>query len=99
MDHKELYSYTKIREYIWQIAEDRGVYCTLIKGENLAVLVDTGFGHRNLRNFVEKEIKTPYMVINSHGHPDHIGGNHWFGDVYAAKEEWDVISHFEGQGE
>lgn len=99
MEDKNSYSYTKIREDIWQIAEDKGVYCTLIKGENLAILVDTGYGHRNLRTFVEKEIKTPYMVINSHGHPDHIGGNHWFDDVYAAKKEWDVISHFEEQGE
>lgn len=78
MDNKDSYFYTKIREDIWQIAEDRGVYCTLIKGANLAILVDTGYGHRNLRTFIEKEIKTPYMVINSHGHPDHMGGNHWF---------------------
>lgn len=99
MENNDSYSYTKIREDIWQIAEDSGVYCTLIKGKDLAILVDTGFGHRNLRTFVEKEIETPYMVINSHGHPDHIGGNHWFDDVYAVKEEWDVISHFEGQGE
>ena len=41
----------------------------------------------------------PYLVINSHGHPDHIGGNHWFEEIRAAKEEWDVLSlgnlHFE----
>ncbi len=41
----------------------------------------------------------PYLVINNHGHPDHIGGNHWFEEIRAAKEEWDVLSlgnlHFE----
>ena len=89
------YEYTKIRENIWQIAEDDGVCCTLVKGSELAVLIDTGYGKRNLRAFVEENVTTPYLVINSHGHPDHIGGNHWFDVVYAAKKEWDVIEYFE----
>ena len=90
-----IYEYTKIRDNIWQIAEDNGVCCTLVKGSEMAVLIDTGYGRRNLREFVEENITTPYMVINSHGHPDHIGGNHWFDTVYALKKEWDVIKHFE----
>ena len=90
-----IYEYTKIRDNIWQIAEDNGVYCTLVKGSDMAVLIDTGYGVRNLRAFVEERITTPYIVINSHGHPDHIGGNHWFDTVYSLKTEWDVIKHFE----
>ena len=89
------YEYTKIRESIWQISEDNGVCCTLVKGSKLSVLIDTGYGKRNLRAFVEANITTPYMVINSHGHPDHIGGNHWFDKIYALKKEWDVIKYFE----
>lgn len=95
MKYQKSYLYTKIRENIWQIAEESGVYCTLIKGSEMAILLDTGYGHRNLRAFVEQNISTPYIVINSHGHPDHIGGNHWFDEVYAIKKEWDVIEHFE----
>lgn len=95
--NKSTYEYTKIRNNIWQIAEDSGVYCTLVKGSGLAVLIDTGFGKRDLRTFVEENVSTPYMVINSHGHPDHIGGNHWFHTVYALQEEWDIIRHFEGE--
>ena len=78
---KDIYTYKKIREDIWQIQEDDGVYCTLVKGSELAVLIDTGYGKRNLRAFVEENISTPYMVLNSHGHPDHIGGNHWFDTI------------------
>ncbi|MCM1179835.1 MAG: hypothetical protein NC347_06245 [Clostridium sp.] len=40
----ETYTYTKIRDKIWQVQDDDGVYCTLVKGRDLAVLVDTGFG-------------------------------------------------------
>lgn len=90
-----LYEYTKVRENVWQIAEEDGVCCTLVKGSEMAVLIDTGYGRRNLRAFVEENVTTPYIVINSHGHPDHIGGNHWFDTVYSLKKEWDVIRHFE----
>ena len=90
-----IYEYTKIRDNIWQIEEDNSVCCTLVKGSEMAVLIDTGYGVRNLREFVEKNITTPYIVINSHGHPDHIGGNHWFDIVYSLKQEWDVIKYFE----
>lgn len=94
---KEKYKYKTIRNNIWQIAEDNGVFCTLIKGNNMALLIDTGYGHRNLKKFVENSISTPYMVINSHGHPDHIGGNYLFETVYAAKNEFDVIKYFENK--
>ena len=96
---KDSYTYTKIRENIWQIHEDDGVCCTLVQGDQLAVLVDTGYGKRNLRTFVEEHIKTPYLVIDSHGHPDHIGGNQQFDTVYAAEADWDVIRYFEGSKE
>lgn len=56
---QSLYEYTKIRENIWQIAEDDGVFCTLVRGSEMAVLLDTGYGNRNLREFVEKSIFTP----------------------------------------
>lgn len=92
---KNIYEYTKIRDNIWQIAEDESVFCTLIKGSKMAVLIDTGYGERNLRAFVEENVTTPYIVVNSHGHPDHIGGNHWFDEVYSLKSEWDVIKYFE----
>ena len=75
IEQMQLYTYEKISDHIWQIAEDDGVYCTLIKGSELAVLIDTGYGRRDLRDFVEKNISTPYIVMNSHGHPDHIGRN------------------------
>ena len=87
-------NYKKIRNNIWQIEDDNGVYCTLLKGSKLAVLWDTGYGNNNIKEFVEKNVDTDYIVMNSHGHPDHIGGNYQFNVVYANKDEWDVIEHY-----
>lgn len=47
-----------------------------------------------IKEFVEKNVDTDYIVINSHGHSDHIGGNNQFDRIYANKDEWDVIEHF-----
>lgn len=88
------YQYTKVRERVWQIKDDDGVYETLIQGKDLAILFDTGYGKRRLRKFVEEHVKTPYIVINSHGHPDHSLGDYEFDAIYAKKEEWDVIHHY-----
>lgn len=90
-------NYTKIRENIWQIADDNGVYCTLIKGNELAILMDTGFGRQDLRTFIEEHVQTAYIVINSHGHPDHIGGNRQFDKIYACGSAFDEISYYTNQ--
>lgn len=87
-------NYTKIRENIWQIEDDNGVYCTLVKGSKLAILWDTGFGKTELKAFVEENVQTEYMVINSHGHPDHIGGNGQFDVIYAAEAAFDEIEYY-----
>ena len=63
--------------------EDYRVYCTLVRGRALAILWDTGQGKLDLRDWMDSRTDTPYLVMNSHGHADHIGGNRRFGQVYA----------------
>lgn len=87
-------NYTEIRKNIWQISDDDGVYCTLVRGDSLAVLWDTGYGKQDIRSFVEENVQTEYIVINSHGHPDHIGGNRQFENIYAGEDAFDEILYF-----
>ncbi|WP_295796832.1 MBL fold metallo-hydrolase [Mucilaginibacter sp.] len=55
----------------------------LILGKDKALLFDTGMGLDSI-SFVVKELtKLPVTVLNSHTHPDHIGGNSEFGHVLA----------------
>ncbi len=59
------------------------VYCYLLIGEEKAILFDTAYGAGNLRKFVEEITDKPVMVVNSHGHFDHTGGNAWWSEVWA----------------
>ncbi len=54
----------------------------LVVGEEKALLIDTGFGMGSLKAVVEKLTDKPVILANTHGHPDHGGGNFEFGAPY-----------------
>ena len=74
--------------------EDYRVYCTLVRGKKTAVLWDTGQGKMDLRDWMDSRVATPYQVMNSHGHADHIGGNRRFDRVYAPPEDRDLLEAY-----
>lgn len=57
----------------------------LLEGDERALLLDTGYGAGNLREFAEKLTDKPVIAANSHFHPDHAGGNGEFEQVYMSK--------------
>jgi glyoxylase-like metal-dependent hydrolase (beta-lactamase superfamily II) len=42
------------------------------------LLVDTDLGVGRLADFVKSLTALPVVVVNTHGHPDHAGGNNEF---------------------
>lgn len=75
---------------VWHLEEDYRVYCTLVRGRDRAILWDTGQGKRDLSALVAEQ--GPCLVMNSHGHSDHIGGNFRFPAVYANPKDWPLIA-------
>lgn len=53
----------------------------LVIGEDRAALIDTGCGIGNLRQAVEEITDKPVIVVNTHTHLDHLGGNRQFDDI------------------
>jgi glyoxylase-like metal-dependent hydrolase (beta-lactamase superfamily II) len=47
----------------------------LVAGDDLALLIDTGMGFADIRAVVERYTDKPVLLVNSHGHLDHIGDN------------------------
>jgi glyoxylase-like metal-dependent hydrolase (beta-lactamase superfamily II) len=60
-------------------------------GNDLAMLVDSGMGFANLRAVVEHYTDLSVLLINSHGHLDHIGDNWRFERRWAHAAEADRI--------
>jgi glyoxylase-like metal-dependent hydrolase (beta-lactamase superfamily II) len=54
----------------------------LIVGTKQALLFDTGMGIGNIKAIVARLTSRPIVVLNSHTHDDHVGGNWQFPFIY-----------------
>jgi glyoxylase-like metal-dependent hydrolase (beta-lactamase superfamily II) len=60
----------------------------LITGTKRAILFDTGMGISDIRKVTTELTKLPIVVLNSHTHDDHVGGNWQFDMVYGMDTEF-----------
>ncbi|MGE5528947.1 MAG: MBL fold metallo-hydrolase [Patescibacteria group bacterium] len=59
----------------------------LLVGTDKALLVDTGWGIGDLPALVAGLTDRPVIVVNTHGHPDHVGGGHQFPEIKIKAED------------
>lgn len=62
----------------------------LIVGKNKALLFDTGIGVDSISLLVKQLTVLPIVVVNSHSHYDHIGGNYEFDSVLSLKTDFTI---------
>ncbi len=55
----------------------------LVAGDKQALLFDTGMGIGDVRKVTAELTKLPIVVLNSHTHNDHVGGNWQFDNILA----------------
>lgn len=74
-------------ENVYHIQDMTEACATLIVGKRRALLVDTCTGCSDLKAAVETLTDKPYLVVNTHTHLDHMGGNYQFDKVYINQRE------------
>lgn len=67
------YPYKRISDSVYEISEFGAVSMYLVEGTEKALLIDTGAGVGNLREFVTTLTDKPLEVFITHNHRDHIG--------------------------
>lgn len=72
------YQVTNPSEGVYRITSAEAVYEDLFVGTQYALLFDTGWGMGPLYETVRQITDKPLIVVNSHGHVDHVCGNHQF---------------------
>lgn len=93
---------------IYEPGQFEEVISYLIVGSQRALLFDTGLGIGDMRRLAGELTDREIVVLNSHTHYDHVGGNHAFENVYGTDLEYtrkhaagrarEEVAEFVGEG-
>lgn len=84
---------------IEEIAQPVDSYMYLLTGSEKAMLIDTGYGGIDLPRVVGELTSLPVMVVNTHYHGDHVGGNPYFTEIYMHSADRDLYPRRAGNPE
>jgi glyoxylase-like metal-dependent hydrolase (beta-lactamase superfamily II) len=73
---------------IYEPHQSEEVISYLIVGGKQALLFDTGMGISDIRKVTAELTRLPVVVLNSHTHNDHVGGNWQFDTIYGMDTEF-----------
>ncbi len=82
MTGQEFFEIGLIGVGIWSISGPTNDQMYLVAGKDKALLVDTGMGVGDLAALVRSLTPLPVIAVNTHGHPDHAGGNGGFDEFF-----------------
>lgn len=66
------------------------VYCYLIIGDEKALLIDSAYANTHAKEYVRSVTELPIVLVNTHGHFDHIGGNSEYEKAYMSEKDMDI---------
>jgi len=90
----EAYRYWKLYEDTYVIHYGEAMDIFLLLGKEKALLIDTAYGRGDLPNIVDMlKGDCELLVVNTHGHFDHTGGNRWFPKVYMHRNAMGYANH------
>lgn len=84
---------TQIDSATWQFTEQllgEKVYCYLLVGTERALIIDTAYGFTDIAGAIRSITALPLLVVNTHGHFDHITGNYCFGAAYLSEKDFEL---------
>lgn len=91
---KAWFTHKEIGRGIWVISDHDQDKIYVVEGEERALVIDTGLGYQNVKLYVETITSKPLVVVNSHAHPDHAGGNHVFDQVHIHRDELETLNYY-----
>ena len=84
----------QIKDHIWLMNDNDEATGYLVVGSQKALIIDTMNGYENVKEIAETLTSLPLIVVNTHGHPDHIFGNIYFEEVFIHPDDMALAQHF-----
>lgn len=82
---------------VFHITDCMGVNMTLLQGTEKALLIDTGYGLENGKEYAEFLAGKKVQVLLTHGHHDHALGSAHFDRVFLFEEDREVFRLYTGR--
>ena len=93
-DEKETLYIKEMIPGVYLMDEGHAATGYIVVGEDKACVIDTMNGYNDLLSAVRKITDKPVLLINTHGHPDHIFGNVYFDKAYIHPADLPVTELF-----
>lgn len=84
----------EVANKVWLIDDHGFDNIYLVEGTEKALLIDTGCGVGDLKELLSTLTSLPIVVVNTHGHPDHVLGNIQFENVHMAYEDVVMLDEY-----
>lgn len=84
---------SKINNHIWLLNDNDEATGYLVCGTEKALVIDTMNGYENVKEVAQTLTDLPIMLVNTHGHPDHIYGNIYFDEAYIHPADIKLAEH------
>lgn len=83
---------SQINDHIYLLDANHESTGYLVIGKDKALVIDTMVGRDNVYECARQFTNLPLILINTHGHPDHIYGNVYFTEAYMHPDDWYVAN-------
>ncbi|MBE6753487.1 MAG: MBL fold metallo-hydrolase [Ruminococcaceae bacterium] len=83
-----------LEDNLWLLDDNGDSSCYLVCGTERAMLIDTCNGYEDLNAIVRTITDLPLVVVNTHGHGDHIYGNVYFDEAWMHPDDFDLAAEF-----
>ena len=80
----------QVDSHVWLMDDAGEATGYLVVGEKRAAVIDTMNGDEDVKAVVRTVTDLPLIVINTHGHCDHIGGNPYFEETYLNPADFEL---------
>lgn len=84
----------KLTDHIWLLDDQGESTGFVVIGKEKAMVIDTMNGSEDVQALVRTITDLPLILVNTHGHPDHIGGNHFFTRAYIHEKDLPLVDFF-----
>ena len=96
-DSASWFTVQTVAEGVRRVDDHGGDNIYLVEGKDTALVIDTGTGTADLAAYIRSLTPLPVTVVNTHGHPDHGGGNFQFETVHLHEADLGLLKNFTGE--